>query len=125
MEKHYWSRLTRAMVVPVRLSFLFFLIFLVQVSFNVDLGFLGIYPQKLIHLPGIFLAPFIHGNIYHLLANLAPFLILTTTLYFFYDRVADKVFWSVYLITNLIVWVIGRRIFILGLRGSCTAWPAF
>nr|MBI1232570.1 rhomboid family intramembrane serine protease [Cytophagales bacterium] len=93
------------------------LVFFVQLVFHVDLGFLGILPHSTLGLVGIAFAPLIHGSSMHLYANLFPVIILGISIYFFYDRVADQVFFYCYFLTNVIVWFFGRPYFHIGASG--------
>ncbi len=88
--------------------FLMWLTFSVQRFLDVDLSFLGIVPREPVGLIGVFTAPFLHGNYLHLLSNTIPFLVLGGTLFFFYERIAPRVFASCYFITNLMVWAFAR-----------------
>jgi len=88
--------------------FLMWLIFTVQEYLHLNLSFLGILPRNPFGLIGIVTAPFIHGNSIHILSNTIPLLVLGGTLYFFYERIAPRVFVSCYFITNVIVWSVGR-----------------
>lgn len=113
----YFNRLRESTVVPFRFSLLMVLVFLIQVLFYIDLGFLGILPHVYSGLIGIVFAPLIHGSSMHLYANLFPVLILGSSLYFFYDRIADQVFFYCYFLTNFIVWLFGRPYYHIGASG--------
>lgn len=113
----YFSRLSESTVVPFRFSLLMVLVFLIQVLFYIDLGFLGILPNSYSGLIGVAFAPLIHGSSMHLYANIFPVLILASSVYFFYDRVADQVFFYCYFITNCIVWLFGRPYYHIGASG--------
>lgn len=113
----YFNRLRESAVVPFRFSLLMVLFFLVQVMFRIDLGFLGILPNMYSGLIGVFFAPLVHGSSMHLYANIFPLLILGSSLYFFYDRVADQVFFYCYFMTNCIVWLFGRPYYHIGASG--------
>lgn len=112
-----WCRLKMSLSVPVRIAILMLLIFLVQESFNLDFGILGILPRKIYGVFGIILTPFIHGNWMHLLSNLSPFLILSIVLYYFYDRIAGWVLVYGMLWTNILVWLAGRPYLHIGSSG--------
>lgn len=113
----YFNRLRESAVVPFRFSLLMVLFFLVQVMFRIDLGFLGILPNMYSGLIGVFFAPLVHGSSMHLYANIFPVVILGSSLYFFYDRVADQVFFYCYFMTNCIVWLFGRPYYHIGASG--------
>lgn len=113
----YFNRLRESTIVPFRFSLLMVLVFLVQVLFHIDLGFLGILPHVYSGLIGIVFAPLIHGSSMHLYANIFPVVILGSSMYFFYDRVADRVFFNCYFFTNCIVWLFGRPYYHIGASG--------
>lgn len=113
----YFSRLSESTVVPFRFSLLMVLVFLIQVLFHKDLGFLGILPNSYSGLIGVAFAPLIHGSNMHLYANIFPVLILASSVYFFYDRVADQVFFYCYFMTNCLVWLFGRPYYHIGASG--------
>ena len=46
----------------------------------------------------------IHGNLIHLISNTIPLLFLGGTLFFFYNRIGTRVFFSCYFIPSIIVW---------------------
>lgn len=117
MKMTFGKRMRESSLVPFRFGLLVLLFFLVQEVFRIDLGFLGIFPLKIQFLHGILLSPLIHGNVFHLISNLIPFLVLGTSLYFFYDKVANQVILQCYLITNLVVWFAGRSYFHIGASG--------
>ena len=96
--------------VPFRLVFLMWLVFTIEYLYNIDLGFLGIYPRTMHGLLGIVFAPIIHGSLGHLLSNTFPLLFLGTLLYFFYDRIGGIVFFRCYFITNFLVWLLSPRL---------------
>jgi membrane associated rhomboid family serine protease len=118
-------KLRESLQVPFRLSLLMLLLVLVQYSFQVDLGILGIRPLKIAHIFGIFTAPLIHGNFAHFIANIPPFIILGTALYYFYGRIANQVMVYAYFIPYIIVWFIGRPYFHIGSSGMVYALAFF
>ncbi|ERM82596.1 hypothetical protein P872_04595 [Rhodonellum psychrophilum GCM71 = DSM 17998] len=117
MKMTLGKRMGESFFVPFRFGVLIVLLFLVQEVFRIDLAFLGIFPMKIKFLHGVLFSPLIHGNVLHLISNLIPFLVLGTSLYFFYDKVADRVILQCYLFTNLIVWFAGRPYFHIGASG--------
>lgn len=119
------TKLKDSYQVPFRLSLLMFLIVLIQESFKIDLGFLGIRPLKVLHFFGIFTAPLIHGNIAHFISNFPAFIILGTVLYYFYERIANQVLVYAYFIPYIIVWFIGRPYFHIGSSGMVYALAFF
>lgn len=111
---------------PLRLVFLMWLAYSIQVFTFTDLGFLGIEPFTARGLIGILTAPLIHGNIAHLLSNTFPVLFLGVTLYYVYPTIASRIFLQGYFFTNLLVWIFGRRDFYhIGASGLVYALAAF
>lgn len=97
--------------------FIMWLLFYIQMNFEIDLGWLGIYPRTLKGLPGILTAPLIHRTLQHLIANTLPLLILGTLLYYVYPSKANLVFFRAYLFTNILVWLFGRSAWHIGASG--------
>lgn len=113
-------------IVPFRLVFLMWLVFTIQLLYNIDLAFLGILPRTGWGLVGIFTAPMVHGNLQHLLSNTFPLLFLGSTLFFFYQQIAHRVFLRCYFITNIIVWLFSTRLsFHIGASGLIYGLSAF
>jgi membrane associated rhomboid family serine protease len=78
---------------------------------------LGIYPLHLSGLPGILLAPLIHGSWYHLLSNSFALLILMTALGYGYPRSRWPVMLLIWLGSGLGVWLFGRESYHIGASG--------
>lgn len=114
-----------SIVPPLRLAFIMWLSFTIQLYSGVDLGFLGILPRTVHGLLGIFTAPLIHGSTAHLISNTFPLLFLGTTLYLFYDRIATQVFFHCYFFTNMLVWIFGREYYHIGASGLVYALASF
>ena len=96
-------------VVPLRLVFLMWLTFSLELFLHIDLGYLGIKPRSFDGLLGILMAPLIHGSLTHLVSNTFPVLFLGSLLFYFYPRIASVVFLRCYLITNILVWLLSPR----------------
>lgn len=90
-----------------------------------DLSYLGIYPRTLKGSIGILTAPFIHGDIQHLISNSFPLVVLGTGLLFFYRSIALEVFSVIYFATGLWVWAIARPAFHIGASGLVYGLAAF
>jgi membrane associated rhomboid family serine protease len=96
-------------VVPFRIVFIMWLVFSIQFFYGFDFGVFGIRPRTAQGLIGIFAAPLIHGDYYHLLSNTFPLLFLGSVLYFFYERMGGTVFFRCYFYTNFLVWLLSPR----------------
>jgi len=105
---NYPSTLTSSIIVPSRLVFFMWAVHSLNFFLGIYLGKFAIIPREPIGLIGIVMAPLIHVNHLHLISNTFPVLFLGTTLYYFYDRIANKVFLICYFITGALVWILGR-----------------
>lgn len=92
-------------------------IFSIELYLHLDFGFLGIYPRTLFGLIGILTSPMIHGSVLHLTSNTLPLLFLGATLYYFYDKIAARVFLQCYLFTGVLVWIFARPFYHIGASG--------
>lgn len=116
----------KSIVPPLRLVFLMWLLFTIQLYSHIDLGFLGIKPQTLHGAIGILTAPLIHGNLSHLVSNTFPVIFLGSAVYLFYDRIASAVFLQCYFFTNILVWIFGRSDYYhIGASGLVYALASF
>lgn len=111
------NKLSKSLVVPARLMFLMWAVFLFEISWYIDLGYLGIIPRTIPGLLGVAFGPVLHGNFWHLASNTVPLLFLGTTLYYFYGRVAGQVFLSSYFLPGLLVWIFARQNIHIGASG--------
>lgn len=68
----------------------------------------GMYPRKLDGLRGILTMHFIHGDWKHLLNNSMSFFVLNSFLFYFYRRISLPVFGWIFLISGIVLWIIGR-----------------
>ena len=83
----------------------------------IDLAVLGVYPRKLSGLIGIITSPLIHANFSHLISNSIPLLVLMIFLFYAYTNSSFKVFFSVYFLSNVLVWVFAREAYHIGASG--------
>jgi membrane associated rhomboid family serine protease len=104
-------------IVPSRILFLMWLIFFIELNLGINLSIFGILPREPLGLLGVLLAPLLHGSIVHLVSNTLPLLLLGTTLYYFYGKLAKRVFLLSYFLTGALVWLFGRTSFHIGASG--------
>ncbi len=85
--------------------------------FRQRLDLFGIYPRTLIGLRGIVFAPFLHGGIYHLVANTVPFVTLGWLIML--RRTSDFLIVSLIsaLVGGLGTWLFGRPSIHIGASG--------
>jgi len=93
--------------------------------FDIDLSFLGVFPVSVKGLCGIITMPMIHGGFDHLLANSIPFFVLSSALFYFYPRIALRIFSSLWILTGFLVWLSGRESYHIGASGLVYGFAAF
>lgn len=118
-------RLYYAVFVPAILVLLMILVFVLEKGMDWDFHKAGVYPRHPENLWGVFSYVFIHSDIGHLFNNVVSFFVLSTTLYYFYNRIAGKIMWQSYLISGVLLWVIGRENWHIGASGMVYALASF
>ncbi|MBC8319643.1 MAG: rhomboid family intramembrane serine protease [Bacteroidetes bacterium] len=111
------KKLLYSISIPIGLLFIMWMVKLIEYGFNISLVNLGNYPLDTKGVVGIILMPFIHGSWGHLLANSAPFLVLSTGLFYFYRSISVKVLFGIWLLSGLWVWFGGRPSWHIGASG--------
>ncbi|MCS7018801.1 MAG: rhomboid family intramembrane serine protease [Cytophagales bacterium] len=86
---------------------------------------LGIFPRSFLGAVGILTAPLVHGDLFHLLSNTLPLLILCTAMFMFYPRESRHVLITAYWGTGLSVWLLGRPSYHIGISGQVYALASF
>jgi len=119
------KRFIHSLVFPLFFTILIWSVKLIEVFMNLDLAFLGIFPLKVKGLIGIVTAPLIHSDFEHLIANSIPILILGTGVFYFYNKVAYKVFFLSYLIANIWIWFGARQAYHIGASGLVYSFASF
>jgi membrane associated rhomboid family serine protease len=114
-----------SLVVPVLLVVLFWLVKIAEVVLDVHWYQLGVYPRSLKGITGILSAPFIHGDFSHLINNSVSFLALATALFFFYRKPAPLIFIFNFLLSGLLLWLVGRDNWHIGASGVVYGMAAF
>jgi len=84
---------------------LIWLIDILNWALDLELQRFGIRPRQFAGLPGILLAPLLHGGPVHLIANSLPLLVLGTGMLYLYPNSAMKVLPAVYLGSGIAVWL--------------------
>jgi membrane associated rhomboid family serine protease len=96
---------------------LIWLIQLLNWGLDLELERFGVRPRQLAGLPGILLAPLLHGSFAHLGANSLPLLVLGTGMLYLYPNSALKVIPAVYLGPGIAVWLFARASVHVGASG--------
>ena len=117
--------LYKAIIIPIRLVLLMWMIYYVEIFFSLNFGIFGILPRTLQGLSGIITAPLIHGSELHLLSNTFPFIFLGTTLFLFYPKLGTRVFLQCYFFTGILVWIFARPTYHIGISGVIYGLASF
>jgi len=116
-EENYFKFSNRVLLVPMIAVLLIWIVFWVEIKYQINLNDYGIYPRRFSGLRGILFGPFLHGSIEHLYNNTIPLAILTGSLVYFYRGISFKVlFWGL-LLSGMITWFIGRPSYHIGASG--------
>lgn len=113
------------MVMPLLLTLLMALVFMLERLLGLSFVESGIYPRSLPGLKGILFAPFVHGDVEHLLSNLSALPILLGMLAMGYRRNYMRILFSLWMATGLMVWVMGRDSYHIGVSGVIYALASF
>lgn len=115
----------RYAVVPIAFVLIMWGVKSVEMFFELDFYTWGILPLSAKGIAGIFLSPFIHSDLNHLINNTFPILVLGITLFYFYREVAWQVLSLSVLITGLWVWVFAREAYHIGASGLVYSLATF
>lgn len=111
------KRMRIALIPTVLFLILLWLILIIDVSLDLPVYKLGVYPLSWKGLPGIFLSPFIHSTVKHLFSNTLPLLVLMWCLFYFYHEIAYKTFFFLWFLSGFITWIIARESWHIGASG--------
>jgi membrane associated rhomboid family serine protease len=105
-----YMRTNFRVAVEIALAFvaLLWLVQLFNWSLDLELQRFGVRPREWRGLPGILVAPLLHGNFMHLIANSVPLLVLGTVMLHLYPSAALRVLAAVYLGPGVAVWLLGK-----------------
>lgn len=101
------------------------IVFIVDRIIAFDLRSLGIYPRNYHGAIGIILAPFLHANLFHLVSNTMPLLVLGAILGFFYKRITFGVITIIIVVSGILTWLLARTAIHIGASGLIYGIAAF
>ncbi len=115
----------RKLIIPLTFPVLLWVIYLVTDLLDIATYKLGILPRNFRGLVGIFTSPLIHGGFSHLISNTAPLIVMGFSIFYFYPKVAYKVFTIIYLGTGVLVWIFAREVYHIGASGIIYGFVSF
>ncbi|MBK7630654.1 MAG: rhomboid family intramembrane serine protease [Ignavibacteriales bacterium] len=119
------KELFRKLIIPLTFPLLLWVIYLVTYLLDIPAYKLGILPRNISGLVGIFTSPLIHGGFSHLISNSAPLIFMGLGIFYFYPKVAYKVFTIIYLGTGILVWIFAREVYHIGASGIIYGFVSF
>ncbi len=119
------KKFIHSLIFPTLFLLVIWTVKITEIITDISFAGYGVYPLKAKGLIGILLAPLIHGNLNHILANTTPIFVLMTAVFYFYSRVAYKVFFISYIVSGFWVWVSARPAYHIGASGLVYAFAAF
>ena len=103
-NKHIFS----IIFLPLLFVIIIWCIKIIEYVFNFSLIHFGVLPKEFSGIKGIIFYPFIHSDWNHLLNNTFPVFILLIMLFAFYRKIAIQIFYYLFLISGVLLWLIGR-----------------
>lgn len=100
--------LMASMAIPLFTLLVMALVKFIEVVGYVDLGGFGVLPRVPRGLIGVITGPLVHGDLQHLLNNSLSLFLFGTALFYFYRRVAIKVWLLIYFISGTLIWLFAR-----------------
>lgn len=114
-----------AVYMVISFALLLWIIKALELAASVSFSTLGILPRTLKGTIGIITGPLIHGDIFHLISNTLPIILLGTLLFYFYHRIAVEIFVWIYLVTGFWTWMLARSAYHIGASGIVYGMASF
>lgn len=102
---------------PLYFVVLLWVIYWIEVKYNIYLSHYGVLPRTFKGLRGVILSPFLHGSLEHLYNNSIALLALIAALRYFYRDHSLKIIGYGILLSGFITWLIGRESYHIGASG--------
>ncbi len=92
---------------------------------SADFGVYGVFPRKISGLVGIFLAPFIHGDLQHIMSNTPAIIVLGTLMRYFYPSISKSSMFLILFFSGIGVWIFARPSYHIGASGLVYGFAFF
>jgi len=116
-DNNHFKFTTETIAVPFYFVLFLWIVYWIELQFGYNFGKYGLYPRTTKGLLGIFVSPFLHGNLKHLFNNSVPLFVLLVMLFYFYKKIAYKVLVLGTIFLGLLTWIIGRSNLHIGASG--------
>lgn len=113
------------LIYPLGLVLLIWIVYWIEIKFNLNFTNYGVYPLKFEGLKGVLFSTFIHSNLKHLFNNSIPLLLLSMALFYFYRDISKPVILYGIIITGVLTWCIGRPSYHIGASGLVYVLASF
>lgn len=111
---------------PIKILAVIWLSFAADVFFiNIHFAQFGLLPRTTKGLIGIATCPFIHANIFHIISNSIPLLVLLSITAVFFKRDSYLIVIYITFIGGALVWLLGRTSYHVGASGLVYGLAAF
>lgn len=111
------NRILIAMVIPLFLIFIMYMIKILEIGMDWNFTRLGVYPLSKKGVFGIFAHALVHGSFKHLFANTLPFFFLSWCLFYFYRDIAPYILVAIWLLCGIFTFIIGKPGWHIGASG--------
>lgn len=105
------------LIIPLFFGIIIWSVYWIELESGWYLNHWGVYPRSIKGLPGILLSPFVHSSVEHLYHNTLPLIILSTALFYFYNRIAWRVLGWGLLMSGIFTWILARPAWHIGASG--------
>lgn len=106
-----------AVLPPAIITLSFILVFILEQGLGADFHKAGIMPRDFSHSWSILSYIFIHADWGHLANNSISFLVLATCLFYFYKQLSYSVLLISWILSGILLWLIGRESWHIGASG--------
>ena len=110
---------------PLILVAIMFIVFLVEVVIPGDLSWFGIRPRSISGLVGVLFSPFLHANIFHLISNAIPIIIMGAMLSTLDHRLFLYRTFLLVIGSGVFTWLISSSGVVIGASGLVFAYWAY
>lgn len=118
-------RFIHSLLFPSFFLLVLLVIKLVETLEGWSFAYLGVRPQSIEGLIGIITGPLIHGDWSHLYSNSVSLFVLSVSLFYFYNKIAYKVFFIIYFFSGIGIWIVARDSWHIGASGVVYGLAAF
>ncbi len=119
------KRFLHSLVFPTFFLVVIWTVKVFEIVDDLDLTYYGVFPRKIAGLTGIITSPFIHGNMNHIIDNSIPLFFLSLAIFYFYNKVAYRVFIYSWFFTGITVWLFARPAYHIGASSLIYGFGSF